>query len=126
VARLAGLPESVLARAAGIMEEIETNSPGAVREGAPASVPQAPGAGTAGSADKAAGEKAVKAAAWFMKELSDLDPNTLTPLEALTLLHEWKRRLPGKAPGASAGASPARKSPAKPGKDKDPPGLFDL
>jgi DNA mismatch repair protein MutS len=127
VARLAGLPESVLARAAGILEEIEANSAAAIRgPEAPVSVPQGPAGGTPDPAGKDAGEKAVKAAAWLEKEFSEIDPNTLTPLEALTLLHEWKRRLSGKNFGAAAGIFPARKGPGKTGKGKDLPGLFDI
>ncbi|MDR1565936.1 MAG: DNA mismatch repair protein MutS [Treponema sp.] len=127
VARMAGLPESVLARSAGILEELEADSPAAIRElKAPVSAPQYPAAGISDSTAKDAGEKVVKVAAWFMKELSEIDPNTLTPLEALTLLHEWKRRLSGKGSGTTAGLFPARKGPGKTGKDKEAPGLFDI
>jgi DNA mismatch repair protein MutS len=68
-ARLAGLPEEVLERAAEIMEGLEVSN-----ERKP---PKAPT------------EKESK----LLSKLAKLDPDSLTPLEALNLIHEWKKSI---------------------------------
>ncbi|PIE79623.1 MAG: DNA mismatch repair protein MutS [Chloroflexi bacterium] len=78
VAQLAGLPRDVVNRAHEILKELEEHAPTTAVE---------PSRFNAG-----------QQAALFPKsspildELSDLDVNTLTPLEAINKLYEWKRK----------------------------------
>jgi DNA mismatch repair protein MutS len=65
----------------------------------------------------------------ILRELAALDPNAVTPLEALALVSEWKKRLNGEAPvvteRAGGGAKP-RTAKAARGKAANPtPSLFD-
>lgn len=79
VAKLAGIPESVTRRAKKILAELERGSFLAER---------ANGAGAgAGQLDLFS-----RAGASVLAELGALDPQSMTPLEALAVLHEWKRR----------------------------------
>jgi len=81
VARLAGLPKAVIHRAEELLQELETaaRAPGATRTVKPASevlqlslfAPPHP----------------------LIEEVKQLDLNSMTPLEALTKLYEWQRRL---------------------------------
>ncbi len=91
VARLAGLPAEVVARARALLREFE--------QGAPA--PAGPGGGedgqlalfgrTAGPTDPP--PAAAPAPHPVLAALAGLDPDRMTPLEALTALHELRRRL---------------------------------
>ncbi len=84
VAKLAGIPEAVTKRAKRILAELE--------------------AGTL-LGERSAGESAQGAqldlfsrrAAAVLTELEALDPDAMTPLEALAVLAEWKRRASGGA-----------------------------
>jgi DNA mismatch repair protein MutS len=78
VARLAGLPKAVIARAREILADLSQN-PGALVPGQPEPVPQL------GLFPHTADP--------VLKELGALDVSSLTPLEALNLLAEWQRRL---------------------------------
>lgn len=78
VARMAGVPPNVLARAAQILEDLEQ------REASPTTV--APQAQKMQLTLFEAEEPPV------VRALTDLDVNRLTPMEALTLLDEWKRK----------------------------------
>jgi len=78
VARLAGLPKAVIARAREILAELSQN-PGAHVPGQPE--PTAQLGLFPPTADP------------VLKELGALDVASLTPLEALNLLAEWQRRL---------------------------------
>jgi len=78
VARLAGLPKAVIARAREILAELSQN-PGAHVPGQPAPTPQL------GLFPPTAHP--------VLKELGGLDVASLTPLEALNLLAEWQQRL---------------------------------
>jgi DNA mismatch repair protein MutS len=78
VARLAGLPKTVIARAREILADLSQN-PGALVPGQPEPVPQL------GLFPHTADP--------VLKELGALDVSSLTPLEALNLLAEWQRRL---------------------------------
>lgn len=80
VARLAGLPRSVLARASEVLAHHE-------RQGR-AAAPDGP---------DATGDPGV-----VVRELRDLDIDSLTPFEALSLVHEWKAELEssGTRPGS--------------------------
>jgi DNA mismatch repair protein MutS len=70
-ARLAGLPDAVLERAGEIMEGLETSTS---NERKPPKAPM---------------EKEAK----FLSKLAKIDPDSLTPLEALNLIHEWKKSI---------------------------------
>ena len=78
VARLAGLPEPVLARAREILARLE-------QEGPPAPTPD----------DSGAGQLALFAAERhpLLQKLAELDLSGLTPLQALNLLSEWQHEL---------------------------------
>ncbi len=75
VGQLAGLPRAVVARAQELLEELETERDPPRRA---ESLPQLP---LFGQADEA-----------LRKELASLDPNALTPLEALQRLYELSER----------------------------------
>jgi DNA mismatch repair protein MutS len=81
VARLAGLPSSVLARAREILAELEAGQ-FVEREARPVPTPQL------ALFAESAGEK-------LLEELRGLDPEHLTPMEALRRLDEWRRRYGG-------------------------------
>jgi hypothetical protein len=71
-----------------------------------------------------------KATDTVLKELAALDPNAVTPLEALALVSEWKKRLAhGEVPGPTArtgGGTRPRAAKAAGGKTADStPSLFD-
>ncbi len=88
VARLAGIPADVLARARAILGHLEQEHDGG--RGTPASVP-ARSKTPRGSSEQLGlfaprGED-------IIRELETLDPNALTPLEALQRLVEWRKRL---------------------------------
>jgi len=78
VARLAGLPKAVIARAREILADLSEN-PGALVPGQPEPGQQL------GLFPHTADP--------VLKELGALDVSSLTPLEALNLLAEWQRRL---------------------------------
>jgi DNA mismatch repair protein MutS len=99
VARLAGLPEGVIARAGAILRSLEaTPAAGARREAQPRPVApeeagsaqlglfQAPGVGPGAPA-------ATEAAAEVLQTLRDVDPDDLSPRSAHQLLVELKRKL---------------------------------
>jgi DNA mismatch repair protein MutS len=91
VARLAGLPADVIARARALLREFEQGAP----------VPDSPSAVDAGQLPLFAGPGATgpapggteRASHPVLETLAGLDPDRLTPLEALTALHELHRRL---------------------------------
>jgi DNA mismatch repair protein MutS len=88
VARLAGLPERVLARARALLSEFEAGR-----------------SSTASAADRrqmdlfapAKPELQPKLAEGWLSDLSQLDLDRMTPLEALSLLCEWQARLKPKS-----------------------------
>ncbi|MHC1789212.1 DNA mismatch repair protein MutS [Solidesulfovibrio sp.] len=100
VARLAGVPRNVVKRARELLEELErSREPG---QGGRASrergQPSLPGLFAVPPAD--AGEVAAPlpdAATLLLDELSRLELDRMTPLEALTLLCDWKGRYGGNA-----------------------------
>jgi DNA mismatch repair protein MutS len=83
VARLAGIPEAVTIRAREILGALERKERDVLDE-------------TQKTASHAAGmqQMALFAASddSFVRELRRIDMDTLSPIEALNLLHEWKRR----------------------------------
>ncbi|MGN0823204.1 MAG: DNA mismatch repair protein MutS, partial [Candidatus Gallimonas sp.] len=77
VAALAGVPESVTSRAKRILKSLEQND--LLRRGATEEPEE-----TAESAEGAEAE--------IVSELREIDVDSLTPIQALTLLSEWKRK----------------------------------
>lgn len=97
VARLAGLPAEVVARARALLQEFEQSAP---EPAAPAGVDAGQLALFGGPGARRSGETGPPAATAptphpVLKELAALDPDRLTPLEALMALHELRRRLAG-------------------------------
>jgi DNA mismatch repair protein MutS len=88
VARLAGLPAVVVARAQEILGNLERTE--FDREGRPrlAHSPDAPAAGAARQLALFSGEDEA-----VLEELRRIDPDRLTPLQALALLSELRKRL---------------------------------
>jgi len=84
VARLAGLPTAVVARAKAILGELESERAALTAAGAPAS-------------SAAVGSEPVQLGLFppggdpILKDIAALDIGTLTPLAALNLLAEWQR-----------------------------------
>ena len=78
VAKLAGLPPKVLTRARQILTELETES-GRPAAPAPAAEDQ--------MSLTAVGEGEV------LDALRRCQPDTLTPIEAMSLIYEWKQKL---------------------------------
>ena len=83
VARLAGLPPAVIARAKAILSELERE-----RSGLEAAVAPEPASG-------APAQLGLFPPAHdpLLRELAALDPGAMTPLQALNLLAEWQQRL---------------------------------
>jgi len=80
VARMAGIPRSVISRARQILRELEATHNGQL------SLPLF-GQGEAAAAREETVEEKLCA------EILALDPNKLSPLEALNLIYSWQRRL---------------------------------
>ena len=86
VAKLAGVPAEVVAKARTYLQELEHKSPAAAAvPAAPKPEPEAPA--QLGLADLAAAQ--------VRDTLQALDVNTITPLEALNLLHQLKKKVSG-------------------------------
>ena len=79
MAKLAGVPPRVISRARKILEELEQEG------GVPAPARQ-PDDQEQVSMDDMAGQE-------ILKQLRMLEVNTLTPIEAMNLLYEWKGKL---------------------------------
>jgi DNA mismatch repair protein MutS len=96
VARLAGLSESVLNRAARIMEKIRLRK-GDAGELPPQETPEAKVRETAGPAKTVPQVSPDIRLEHFLADLAALDPNRMTPLEALGRITGWKKlfSLPG-------------------------------
>ncbi len=90
VAKLAGIPDAVVARAQEILSNLEKEEldpggrPRISRKREPKKKANGP---RQGDLFGYAGDD-------LIRELEKLDPNTLTPLQALTLLSDWKSRYP--------------------------------
>jgi DNA mismatch repair protein MutS len=91
VARLAGLPPAVIERAKLILAELEQER----TELSAALEPEVAGAAAAADSTQLALFPAAHDP--LLKELAALDLSALTPLQALTLLFDWQRRLKGRA-----------------------------
>jgi DNA mismatch repair protein MutS len=82
VAQLAGLPRDVINRANEILQELERHAPTTAVE---------PSRFTAGQQAALFPETSP-----ILEELEQVDVNTLTPLEAINKLYEWKRKFASK------------------------------
>jgi DNA mismatch repair protein MutS len=102
VAALAGLPENVLSRAGEVMASLSDHIQNTAPPLIPAPIP-------------ARKEKPDKAEYKIFEILSDMDTNDLTPLEALNLIHRWKKLVQTKESGGQ------ENSDRVPGKVKNPP-----
>ena len=109
VARLAGVPRAVVERAAEILSNLEKDEyegdgrprrARTARDAAGSRTGDRPLFGVA-AAPAAPAERADPAAAEVLAEVRRQDPERLTPLEALSLLAAWSRRLRG-GPGSGA------------------------
>jgi DNA mismatch repair protein MutS len=143
VARLAGLSEAVLERAGRIMARLRERDAN-LRETLPADGVNLDGDAVNGGAGRGvlftpeAGKKSdaaplggnavnlqpeeVNGAGRVLRELADVDPDQITPLEALKLLNEWKGLI---AQAGRPGAAPARrKSRAARESESQAPSLF--
>lgn len=94
VAKLAGIPDSVIARAREILSNLEKE------EIDPAGRPRI--AKRKGKRNRTQDEPHQTEMFGYpaddlLKELEDTDPNCLTPLQALTILAEWKSKYVGNA-----------------------------
>jgi len=78
VAQLAGLPRDVINRANEILKDLEQHAPTAAVE--PSRL------------DRGQQIALFPESSPILEELNDLDMNTMTPLEAINKLYEWKRR----------------------------------
>jgi DNA mismatch repair protein MutS len=110
VARLAGLSESVLDRAARIMEKIR------LRKGEAGELPP-PEAPETGGQKAGSGESAPPWLEHFLADLAALDPNQMTPLEALNRITGWKKLF--------SPAGPGKRPPKTRRAEKETPLLFD-
>jgi DNA mismatch repair protein MutS len=104
VARLAGLPEQVLARAGRIMERLEESG-------------RRLGEKTAGDTPEPPEFREPRDPRYerFIDDIAGLDPDKMTPLEALNRMHIWKRLF---------GSKPVSRLP-RPRQSPDEPSLFD-
>jgi DNA mismatch repair protein MutS len=86
VARLAGVPEGVVRRAAEILRDLETRGAHVIepRPGSKSGIEtQRQQMSLFGSGE---GD-------WLLAEIRNLDPDRLTPLDALQAIHDWIRRI---------------------------------
>jgi DNA mismatch repair protein MutS len=95
VAKLAGLPDSIVARAKQILENLEG---GEFDEGGWPRLAGAPHLRSAGGAQislfRPAGSESLSPdASEILDELRSSDPDRITPLEALAILQRWRERL---------------------------------
>ena len=101
VARLAGIPRPVVARATEILANLERDEYGrdglprrAHRRGDPARQRRQPSLfGLFGTADNDDGQATERVAAQVLNELRQQETDRLTPLDALNLVSNWLRRL---------------------------------
>jgi DNA mismatch repair protein MutS len=104
VASLAGIPGRVIERAAVIMEKLTAGGPDAkapAGEGAPP-FPAAP------SRKPAESDKRYTR---FLEELAGLNPDSLSPMEALNRVYAWKKLFAAKLPDRPSSKAAAKKSP---------------
>jgi DNA mismatch repair protein MutS len=115
VARLAGLPERVLQRAGRIMARLKENEK-AFHEALPDGSRPAGDEKASPPEQSPTGERAEKADA-VIGDILSLEPDRMTPLDALHRIHAWRALLETKGP-VSRGSRPG-------GVEKNTPSLFD-
>ena len=85
VARMAGMPPSVVLRARSVLRDLEKNEN-----------PDKTGRASSPAAQLSFIQWEDPAAQEWRAELEQLDPNAMTPMDALMLLHRWKKEFGGK------------------------------
>ncbi|MFZ9207166.1 MAG: MutS-related protein, partial [Schleiferiaceae bacterium] len=80
VARMAGMPPSVVLRARSVLRDLEKNEN-----------PEKTGRASSPAAQLSFIQWEDPAAQAWRAELEQLDPNAMTPMDALMLLHRWKK-----------------------------------
>jgi DNA mismatch repair protein MutS len=120
VARLAGLSESVLARAARIMEKIHLRKSVTGELSGPESPESNSFRKPADPAEPAALIPARTRLEHFLADMAALDPNQMTPLEALSRITGWKKLF--SAPPGTAKPPASKKNRRA---EKETPLLFD-
>lgn len=93
VARLAGIPDSVIARAKEILSNLEKKE---IDPWGRPTIAQGKRAKSLSKGGPVQAELFGYMADDLARELESLDPESLTPLEALTVLFEWKRKYGGR------------------------------
>ena len=86
MAKLAGLPNEVIKRAREVLAQVEESSK-AVRDAV-----DAVGGGTKQPADEGLITMDDMLGNQLMEELRQVDLNTLSPFECMSLMFEWKKR----------------------------------
>jgi DNA mismatch repair protein MutS len=94
VARMAGLPDPVIARARELLQHFE--SPTADSPAVQVPVAQQPAKGSHPPAYRSSQEELFSPGELVLTELESTDADSCSPREALDLLYRWKRRLAGK------------------------------
>ena len=90
VARLAGLPEAVLRRARAILEELENAEPNKAVPAAPKEAQETPPT----PEEPPAAPRAIRVEEQgVLDAVRHCEPDALTPIEAMSLLYQWKERL---------------------------------
>lgn len=121
VARLAGLGEHVLERAETVLEHIKASGSALPAEvGLPTAPDRSARSEENGVRRAAVSSPHARALEGIVETLSALDIDRTTPLEALALVHGWKRLLSAKAEGQQRPRA-ARSAPS----DEKTPTLFD-
>lgn len=93
VARLAGLPDTVIARARVLLAEFESGAAPAGRPAAEVGLAHASRTGSAAHASDTTLPGLFSAEELLATELRGLDPDSLTPREALDLIYRWRTSL---------------------------------
>jgi DNA mismatch repair protein MutS len=101
VARLAGLPRDVIQRAHEILANLESGEFNELGQPRLATTPRRPSAPADAGADQFGlfNREPHPAADDIVRELRKMDPDRLTPLEALNLLHELRKKAEGETDG---------------------------
>ncbi len=101
VARLAGVPRPVVERAKKILTSLESGTGLRASKGTPETMPLAGESQVLESSENNSSEKSLAQLSFFgqggahpvLEELKSIDPDDLSPREALNLLVEWKKKL---------------------------------
>jgi DNA mismatch repair protein MutS len=101
VARLAGVPRPVVERAKKILTSLESGTGLRASKGTPETMPLAGESQVLESSENNSPEKSLAQLSFFgqggahpvLEELKSIDPDDLSPREALNLLVEWKKKL---------------------------------